>query len=246
MTDFYSHITRQFDFLKDYGLHFTYTQSKGKIDDRDIQKFIYDNPALQRRFEIVYCTANIYPPLYGFLINYSSYVKDRPDTECNISFDRLRCFFDEGSDIIFFGIEQYDFSYKLKEFKLVIDKFISCVTSETWIDYNELLVNERKIYTLTLEPKNNYSWAEEIKSNDFIQKATTIIYDSSKEPPYEAFGLRLKTNQTVFHITHGYRSRDEDGFTVQVIRSNNKSESHEFMNTGTGKVIEFIKQEVSR
>jgi hypothetical protein len=246
MTDTYLQITRQFDFLKDFGLHFTYIQSKGKLDDRDIQKFTYDNPTLQRKFEIVYCTANVHPILYGSLIKYSSTNKNPQDPESNIPFTRLRCFFEEGSDIIFFGNEQYDFSYKLKEFKLVIEKFINCVTSVRWIDYNELLANESKIYTLTLEPKDNYLWAEQIKSDNFIKKETTTIYDSSNEPPYEAFGLRIKAkNDIVFHITHGYKSRDEDGCSVQIIRPNSKTENHEFMNEGTNKVIEFIRQTVS-
>jgi hypothetical protein len=246
MTDTYLQVTQYFDFLKDFGLHFTYTQSKGKLDDRDIEKFTYDNPILQRKFEIVYCTANVHPTLYGFLIKYNSTNKNPQDPESNISFDRLRCFFEEGNEIIFFGNKQYEFSYKLKELKLVIEKFINCVTSKRWIDYEELVANERKIYGLTLEPKNFYIWADEIKSSDFIKKATTIIYDSSNEPPYETFGLRLKsTNGIVFHITHGYKSRDEDGCSVQVIRPNNKTESHEFMNVGTNKVIEFITQTVS-
>ena len=245
MTDIYLQITRQFDFLKDFGLHFTYTQSKGKLDDRDIQKFTYDNSTLQKKFEIVYCTANVHPTLYGFLIKYSSTDKNPQDPENNIPVTRLRCFFEEDGEIIFFGNDQYDFSYKLKEFKLVIEKFINCVTSVKWIDYNELLANERKIYTLTLEPKNHYLWADEIKSDSFIKKATTTIFDSSTEPPYEAFGLRLKAKkEMVFHITHGYKSRDEDGCVVQIIQPN-KTETHEFMNTRTNTVIEFIRQTVS-
>lgn len=246
MNDTYLQITQQFDFLKDFGLHFTYTQSMGKLDDRVIQKFTYDNPTLQKKFEFVYCTANVHPTLYGFLIKYSSTNQNAQDPESNIPFTRLKCFFKEGGDIIFFGNEQYEFSYMLNEFKLVIEKFINCVTSIRWIDYNELLANERKIYILTLEPKNDYLWAEEIKSDNFIKKATTTIYDFSIEPPYEAYGLRLKAkNEIVFHITHGYKSRDENGCSVQVMRPNSKTEIHEFMNVGTNKVVEFIRQTVS-
>ena len=246
MNEIYLEITQQFDFLKDFGLLFNYEEAVGKLGDREIKKFIYANPTLQKKIEIVYCTADNPSNLYGFLIKYNSENKDPQDVYNNISFNRLRCFFKEGGDIIFFGNEQYTLSYKLKEFKLIIDKFITCVISNDWVDYNKLLDHERKIYVLTLEPKNHYSWAEDIKSNEVIKDLTTVIYDSSIEPPYETYGLRLKSkNGLSFHITHGYKSRDEDGFAIHVLHPNNKTEEHEFMNTGTNKVVQFIRQMVS-
>jgi hypothetical protein len=246
MNEIYSQITKQFDFLISLGLKFTYSETTGKLGDRNIQKFTYDNPVLKKRFEVVYCTGDPLRKLFGFLIKYTSNEQNPQNVKDNISSDRLRCFFEEGSKIIFFGMKQYEFAYKLEELKLVANKFLDCITTDKWIDYNELLTNEKKIYVLTLEPKNYYLWADEIKSNAFIKKFMTVVYDASQEPSYEAYGLRLKSNNgLVFHITHGYKSRDEVGCNVQVIRPDDKTENYDFMNEGSNKVVEFIKQTVS-
>ena len=246
MTDVYIQITQQFDYLKDLGLVFTYSESKGKLGDRNIQKFIYDNPTLKKRIEVVYCTGDPLKKLFGFLIKYNSNEHNPQNVKDNISFDRLRCFFEEGGKITFFGMRQYDFEYKLEELKLVVEKFINCITTEKWIDYDELLANEKKIYVLTLEPKNYYLWADEIKSNDFIKKFMTVVYDASTEPPYEAYGLRLKSGEGIeFHITHGYKSRDDIGFSIQITHLDKKTENQELMNVGTIELVEFIKKMVS-
>lgn len=246
MNEIYSQITKQFDFLINLGLRFTYSETIGKLGDRNIQKFTYDNLELKKRFEIVYSTGDPLRKLYGFLIKYTANEQYPQNVEDNISFDRLRCFFKEGSKIIFFGMEQYEFAYKLEELKLVADKFLNCITTDKWFDYNKLLANEKKIYTLTLEPKDVYLWADEIKSSAFIKKFMTIVYDASQEPPYEAYGLSLKSNNGfVFHITHGYNARDEVGCNVQVIQPDDKTENHDFMNEGSNKVVEFIKHTVS-
>lgn len=246
MKNIYSDIVRQFDFLKDYGLVFNYSESNGKLGDRHLQKFSYANPVLEKKIEIVYCTTNMNARLYGFLVNSNFKNRNQLDPQNFIPFDRLRCFFGEGSDIIFFGNQQYDFSYKLKEFKLVVKRFLSCLISKDWVDYEELLNHEKKIYVLTLEPQKYDIWANEIKDNDFIKKNTIVTYDASLEPPYEAYGLKLRSkNDIVFHITHGWKSRDEDGFSIQVTKSDKKTENHELMNVGTPKVVNFIKEMVS-
>ena len=243
MNEIYSQITKQFDYLISLGLKFTYRETTGKLGDRNIQRFTYDNPVLKKRFEVVYCTGDPLKKLFGFLIKYTPNEQKPQNVKDNISFDRLRCFFDEGGKITFFGMKQYDFEYKLKELKLVVDKFLDCITTEKWIDYDELLANEKKIYALTLEPKNYYLWAEEIKSSGFVKKFMTVVYDGSQEPSYEASGLRLRSkNGLVFHITHGYKSRDESGYNVQIIRPDNEIENHDFMNEGTNKVVEYFKQ----
>jgi hypothetical protein len=245
MTELYSKIIQQFDFLQNVGLNFKYSQFEGKLGDRNIQKFTYDNPGLQKKFEIVYCEADKFPSLFGSIIKYSQANKNPLDPQLNIPFDRLRCFFDEGSEIIFFGLEQYDLSYKLSEFKLIIEKFISCVTQNDWVDYGELLDHERKIYVLTLEPKNHYVWLQQIKSNDFIRSMMEVTYDSSTEPPYEAFGLRLKSKKGLqFHITHGYKSRDDVAFNLTVIWPDNSSKTYEFINVDEEKVVKFIQEQV--
>ena len=243
MNEIYSQITTQFDFLTSLGLKFTYSETTGKLGDRNIQKFTYDNPVLKKRFEVVYCTGDPLKKLFGFLIKYTSNEHTPKNVKDNISFERLRCFFDEGGKITFFGTKQYDFEYKLEELKLVVDKFLDCITTEKWIDYDELLAHEKKIYALTLAPQNYYVWADEIKSSDFVKKFMTVVYDASQEPPYEASGLRLMSkNGLVFHITHGYKSRDESGYNVQIIGPDNKIENLDFMDEGTNKVVEFIKQ----
>ena len=246
MNDIYSEITKQFDFLNDYGLDFNYFESNGKLGDRHIQKFTYDNINLGKKFEIVYCTTNLNSTLHGYIVKYDIKHKNQLDPEKFIPFDRLRCFFEEGGDIIFFGNAQYDFSYKLKEFKLVAEKFLACVISNDWVDYDELLSNEKRIYVLTLEPKNYYIWADEIKENDFIRNHLIVTYDASIEPPYEAYGLNLKSKNDIdFHITHGYKSRDDVGFSIQVTQADKKTENHELINVETLEVVEFIKKMVS-
>jgi hypothetical protein len=246
MDDINSQITKHFDFLKECGLVFNYTESNGKLGDRKIQKFTYDNLSLGKKFEIVYCTTNFYSSLYGFLIKSDKKNNNPLDPHNFIPFDRLRCFYDEGGEIIFFGNEQNDLSYKLKEFKLVIDKFLTCATSNDWVDYSELLKHEKKIYVLTLEPKNNFIWADELKADNFVKNSIDITFDASVEPPYEAYGLKLKSKNNIeFHITHGYKSRDDVGFSIQVTFPDKKSEEHELMNVGTKKVVELIKQMVS-
>ncbi len=245
MNKIFLQITKQFDYLLSHGLQFTYSETTGKLGDRSIQIFSYENTMLNRRFELVYCNFGQLQNLFAFIVKYSKDDQNPKNVKDNISFDRLRCFFEDGDNIIFFGIKQYDFLYKLGEIRLVLDKFLDCIITERWIDYEELLANEKKIYVLTLEPKNNYLWANEIKSFDFIQKSTTVIYDSSQEPSYEAYGLRLKSkNGIIFHITHGYKSRDDVGYGLQIIRQNNETENHEFFNEGTKSLIEFIQQTI--
>ena len=246
MNDIFTEITTQFDFLKNYGLDFNYSESNGKLNDRHIQKFSYDNPNLGKKFEFVYCRTNFYQHLYGFLVKSNKNNENSLDAKNFIPFNRLRCFFGEGGDIIFFGSQQEDFVYKLKEFKLVVERFLPCVISNDWVDYEELLNHEKEIYVLTLEPKNYYIWIDEIKSSNFIKSDIKVTYDASLEPPYEAIGLKLKSkNDIEFHVTHGYKSRDEVGFSIQVTYPDKKVENHELMNVETTKVVEFIKQMVS-
>lgn len=241
MTDLYFKITNQFDYLIDYGLVFTYSKSNGKLGDRIIEKFTFENPKSRKKFEIVYCSGNSFPRLYAFLIQVNE--ENLLDPKNFIPIDRLRCFFKEGGDIIFFGNEQYEFSYKLKEYKLVIDKFLNCLTSNKWIDYKDLLKHEEKIYVLTLEPKNNFVWIEEIKSNFFVKTSMKIVFDSSIEPPYEGYGLKLKSQNNIdFYITHGYKSRDEVGFSIQITYPDKGTVNQELINVSTNKVIEFIEQ----
>ena len=246
MNDIYSEITKQFNFLKDFGLVFNYAESQGKLGDRHIQKFTYENINLRKKFEIVSCKTDFNSRLHSYLVKTDGKNKNQLDPKKFIPFERLRCFFEEGGDIIFFGNAQDEFSYKLKEFKLVAEKFLACLTSNDWIDYEALLRNEMRIYFITLEPKNNYIWADQIKENDFIKTQMTVTYDASLEPPYEAHGLKLKSKNNIeFHITHGWKSIDDDAFAIQVTDANKKTQNHELLNVGSVEVIEFIERMVS-
>lgn len=243
MTDHYSKISNQFDYLKDYGLIFTYSKLNGKLGDRTIEKFTYESPNTRKKLEIVYCSGNLFSRLYGFLIQTSE--ENQLDPQNFLPFDRLRCFFKERSDIILFGNAQYDFDYQLKEYKLVIDKFLNCLTSNKWINYSDLLKHEKNIYVLNLEPKQYFVWLEEIKSNDFVKNTLIITFDSSLEPLYEAPGLKLKSqNNFEFYITFGYKSRDLVGYSIQITYPDKRIEKHELNEVSTYKLIQFIKQMV--
>ncbi len=135
MSEIYSAITGQFDFLKGYGLVFDYVESKGKLGDRYLKKFSYCNINLGKKFEIVYCTTDLYSRLHGYLVKSDLENKNQLDPQNIIPFDRLRYFFEEGGEVIFFGNEQFDFLYKLKELKLVAERFLTCVISNSWINY---------------------------------------------------------------------------------------------------------------
>lgn len=246
MDDIYEQITNQFEFLKDLGLTFDYCETNGKLGDRVLKKFTYNNHLTKKRIEFVYCVLENYQRLYGYLVNYNLTSDDSIEIHNNLSFDRLKCFFDEGEEIIFFGNKQFELKYKLYEYKLITERFIPYVITDRWVDYNELIENIKKVYTVALETTDYNGWISQIKSDEFIRNVLSVTFDSSKEPVYETYGLRLSSKDGIqFHISHGYKSRDDDGFDIKVFYPDKKTETYEFLNAGTDKVIQFIKQMVS-
>lgn len=236
-------IQSQFQFLTEIGLEFKYREFQSKVDPQRFCEFSYNNPKLRRKVVFVYCPERKFPPIYGYMINYNKGTDDYTDQRNCMEFSRLRCFFNEGEGITFFGNVQYDLSNKLREFKMVLERFLKYVVTTDWIDYEDLLKHERKHYTLTLEREQYNHWIEQIKAHPVINKLTTIVYDSSVEPSYEEYGIRLRSiNGIDFHITHGYASRDDIGHFVRVFQNGKLLTSEEFMNKPLDVIADYIQR----
>ncbi len=241
MIDIHNKITEAFSILTDLGLTFSFINSNGKLNDREILKFTWDNPSTKRQIEIVFVKSTYNTSLYGYLKNYSKQTPENYNLETTLPFDRIRCFFNENEEIIFFGNEQYTIDYKLKEYRLIINRFINCIMTNAWVDKEKLLAKERRIYTLTLEPPSDW-WINSLLKNNDIRDNFQIVFNSNVEPEYETYGLRFLRNDNVsFHIIHGHKSRDEESYKVAVIIDNKTVATQEFIDQPENNAVLYMK-----
>jgi len=237
-------IKEAFGYLQALGFSLNYYESNGLLNDRKLFIFNFDNDHLRKRVEIVYCETTVFSSLYGYLINYEHSLPGISNYNKYIPFSRLKCFFREGGEVKFFGAEQNHFDYQIKEFALILKKFESCLRTKEWIDYDQLVLNEKAIYVLTRE-HGQEGWIKEIKENELIKNKFTVNYDSSIEPPHEAHGLRLRSpNGDLYHLSHGYISREDTSFLIEIIIKNMPVEQLELINVSCEALVKALLDKV--
>lgn len=237
-------IETAFSRLLGMGFDYTYSESNGILKDRNLMNFDYDNSVSKKKVLIVYCIEKSNKRLHGFLINYLDSIPTIIDYENLIPFSRLKCMLSE-NETKFFGIEQFELDFQLKEFDLLIQKFQNELTTESWIDVSEMESKEKSIYVF-LRRHGNEWWINDIKKVLQKKKNLNIKYDYSVEMPYETYGIRVENKHGLeFHITYGHKTRDDTVFLVQIFKSGQEIDKVEFENTNTEKVINYIKEKAS-
>lgn len=233
-----------FSRLLGMGFDYTFSESNGILKDRNLMKFDYNNSTSKKKVSIVYCIEKNDTRLHGFLINYIDSIPTIIDYEKLIPFSRLKCMLNE-NETKFFGVEQFELDFQLKEFDLLIQRFQNELTTESWIDLSEMESKEKSIYVLSRRHGND-RWIVDIKKELKKRKYLKIIYDYSVEMPYETYGLRIKDeNGLVFHITHGHKTRDDVVYLVQTLKLGDELEKVEFVNTSSKKVLDYIENMAS-
>lgn len=237
-------IETTFSILLGMGFDYTYSESNGILQDRSLMKFDYDNSLSKKKVSIVYCIEKNNKRLHGFLINYSTLIPTIIDYENLIPFSRLKCMLNE-NETKFFGSEQFELDFQLKEFDLLIQRFQNELISESWIDVSEMESKEKSIYVFTRRHGNEW-WINDVRKVLKKKKNLYIKYDYSVEMPYESYGIRIENKCGLeFHITHGYKTRDDTVFLVQIFKSGQEIDIVEFENTNAEKVFNYIEDMAS-
>lgn len=232
-------IETAFSRLLEMGFDYTYSESNGILKDRNLMNFDYNNSIFKKKVSVVYCIKKNNKRLHGFLINYLHTIPQIMDYEKLIPFSRLKCLLNE-NETKFFGDEQFELEFQLKEFDLLIQRFQNELTTESWIDVSEMENKEKSIYVF-LRRHGNDSWIIDIKKELKKRKYLKITYDYSIEMPYETDGLRIEDeNGLNFHITHGHKTRDDVVYLVQISKLDKKIDKVEFVNTSSIKVLDYI------
>lgn len=237
-------IESTFSILLEMGFDYSYSESTGILKDRNLMIFDYNNSFSKKKVSIVYCIEKNNERLHGFLINYFDSIPTIIDYENLIPFSRLKCLLNE-NETKYFGGEQFELDFQLKEFELLIQKFKNELTTESWIDVSEMERKEKSIYVFIRRHGNEW-WINDIKKALKKKKNLNIIYDYCVEMPYEAYGIRVENKYGFeFHIMHGYKTRDDTVFLVQILKSGKEIDRVEFENTNSEKVINYIENKAS-
>jgi len=225
--------------LLDMGFEYIYSENNGILNDRKLLMFNFDNYRVKRRVLFVYCDTLHYKRLYGFMINYADLNPTIIDYENLIPFNRLKCMLDE-NETKFFGSEQFELDFQLKEFDKLIQKFQNELTTEDWIDFLEMEKREESIYVLQRRHGNEW-WLNDFKKELKKQSQLKIKYDYSVEMPYETYGIRVENKYGLdFHITHGQKTRDDTVYLVEIYNSGQEIDKIEFENMNAESIIKYI------
>lgn len=238
-------IETELSILLNLGFEYSYSESNGILNDRKLLMFNFDNSRVKRRVLFVYCVAQQYERLFGFMINYANSIPTITDYENLIPFSRLKCMLDE-NETKFFGSEQLELDFLLKEFDKLIQTFQHELTTENWIDFSEMEKKEKSIYVLQRRHGDEW-WLKDFKKELKKQNQLKIKYDYSVEMPYETYGIRIENKYGLdFHITHGQKTRDDTVYLVEIYNSGQEIDKVEFENMNAESVIKYIDKKASR